>query len=126
MIAYMIDSRGRRRIAEFVKAAMGWSGVSGPAIERTGRVSRATVDRIKRGDDRVSDTMLRALGDVLELPRDFLMYVGTGDAKQIAASGGDPDLVRWTLELIEESREWGNPDPYRNNPGHGRRSSVGR
>lgn len=104
MIFFMIDTAGRQRIATLVRAAMGWTGLSGPAIEARGRVSRATIDRVKRGDERVSDTMLRALGDQLDMPRDFLLYVGAGDVRQIEASGGDPDLVRWTLDLLKEDQ----------------------
>jgi len=105
MLSPVIDSTGRQRIAELVRAAMGWTGQSGPSIEATGRVSRATVDRIKRADERVSDTMLRALGDVLGLPRDFLIYVGEGDQSAISRSGADPDLLRWTLALFADNDE---------------------
>lgn len=102
----MIDSKGRRRIAELVRAQMGWKGISGPAIEATGRVSRATVDRVKRCDANVSNTMLRALGDVLGLPRDFLIYVGSANMVGIARSGGDPDLVGWVmLNLFPEGAD---------------------
>lgn len=107
MIFPMIDSMGRLRIAELVRAAMGWEGLSGPSIEATGRVSRATVDRVKRADPKVSDTMLRALGDVLGLPRDFLIYVGAGDIEAIEQSSADPDLRRWTLSLFQTPDEGG-------------------
>jgi hypothetical protein len=97
-----IDEKGRERIAELVRAQMGWSGVSGPSIQRGGRVSRATVDRVKRQEE-VSEAMLRALGDVLGLPRDYLLYVGRGDVQAVERSAAsDPDLLRWTLELIQE------------------------
>lgn len=96
-----IDEKGRARIAELVRAQMGWSGISGPSIQRGGRVSRATVDRVKR-EEEVSETMLRALGDVLGLPRDFLLYVGRGDIDAIRRSTDDSDLLRWTIELIHE------------------------
>lgn len=108
----VIDEAGRGRIAELVRASMGWQGLSGPAIEATGRVSRATVDRIKRADPNVSDTMLRALGDVLGLPRDFLIYVGAGNLGAIRdAASADPDLVRWTLATLLD--EGGESDPIR-------------
>lgn len=100
-IILFMDNAGRGRIAELVRASMGWQGLSGVAIDGTGRVSRATVDRIKRGDPNVSDTTLRALGDVLGLPRDFLIYVGSGDIAAIRdAASADPDLVRWTLASL--------------------------
>lgn len=83
MLLFMIDSRGRNRIGEL----------------STGRVSRATINRAKRGDP-ISDTMLRALGDALGLPRDYLLYVGTGNVQKVQASGADPDLIRWTTDLI--------------------------
>ena len=107
MIVYMIDRTGRQRIAALVRATMGWRSLSGPGIEATGRVSRATVDRVKRGDERISYTTLRALGDVLGLPRDFLIYVGTGDRRLIEASGAEPDLIRWVLDLFEEDPDAG-------------------
>jgi hypothetical protein len=102
MLIFMIDDQGRIRIGTLVRAAMGWQGLSASRIEAGGRISRATVDRVKRGD-RLSDTMLRALGDTLGLPRDYLLYVGTGDIQKIEASGADPDLIRWTTDLIEAS-----------------------
>ena len=102
MLIFMIDDQGRIRIGTLVRAAMGWQGLSGSRIEAGGRVSRATVDRVKRGD-RISDTMLRALGDTLGLPRDYLLYVGTGDVAKIEASGADPDLIRWTTDLIQSN-----------------------
>lgn len=100
MLSFMIDTQGRIRIGMLVRAAMGWQGLSGSRIEAGGRVSRATVDRVKRGDPKVSDTMLRALGDTLGLPRDYLLYVGNGDIRKIQESGADPDLIRVTIDMI--------------------------
>jgi hypothetical protein len=102
MLLFMIDSRGRTRIGETVKAVMAWEGYTGVGIDSTGRVSRATINRAKRGDQ-ISETMLRALGDALGLPRDYLLYVGTGDIRRIETSGADPDLIRWTTELVLSS-----------------------
>lgn len=107
MIIYMIDAEGRIRIGQFVRAAMAWQGVSGPKIDAGGRISRATVDRVKRADPRITDVTLLALGDVLGLPRKYLLYIGTGDAEKIRNSGADPDLIRVTLEMLEEPL----PDP---------------
>jgi transcriptional regulator with XRE-family HTH domain len=103
MLVFMIDSSGRIRIGEFVKAAMGWQGLSGSRIEAGGRVSRATIDRVKRGDPKVSETMLRALGDTLGLPRDYLLYVGSGDVRKIEQSGAEADLIRVTIDLIHSA-----------------------
>jgi hypothetical protein len=44
--------------------------------------------------------MLRALGDVLQLPRDYLIYVGQGNLAELKRSGAEPDLLRWTLALF--------------------------
>jgi hypothetical protein len=107
MIVYMIDAEGRIRIGQFVRAAMAWQGLSGPKIDAGGRISRATVDRVKRADPRISDVTLLALGDVLGLPRKYLLYIGTRDAEKIRTSGADPDLIRVTLEMLEEPL----PDP---------------
>lgn len=96
-----MDEQGRSRVAELVKAAMGWRGTNGSKIDAGGRVSRATIDRIKRREN-VSEAMLRALGDVLGLPRDYLLYVGNGDVEAVISSGViDPDLLRWTLGLMQ-------------------------
>lgn len=100
MLVFMIDTNGRYWIAETVRAAMSWEGLTGERIEAGGRVSRATVDRVKARNPRVSDTMLRALGNVLGLPKDYLLYVGAGDIRRIEQSGADPDLIRWTIDLI--------------------------
>lgn len=110
-----IDEAGRRRIAEFVQAAMGWAGQN--AAKRfvgTGRVSKTTIDRVKAGHE-VSETLLRALGDVLDLPRDFLLYIGYGDVDRIErlahsedADADRRDLIRWTLEHL-----FPGSDPHR-------------
>ncbi len=113
MISFMIDARGRDRIGETVKAVMAWEGYTGVGIDSTGRVSRATINRAKRGDV-ISDVMLRALGDALGLPRDYLLYVGAGDVRKVEASGADPDLIRWTVELIHS-------DPSRESDRRGRK-----
>lgn len=107
-----IDPEGRLRIATFVHAALGWAGQSSAkTFIGTGRVSRATIDRVKR-EEEVSDTLLRALGDVLELPRDFLLYVGYGDIDRIERLADDADddlrdLIRWTQEHL-----FSEPDPH--------------
>lgn len=102
-----MNEAGRQRIAEFVHAAMGWAGANASKnFAGTGRVSKTTIDRAKRGEE-VSDTMLRALGDVLDLPRDFLLYIGYGDVDRIERLGAENtsdadlrDLIRWTLEHL--------------------------
>lgn len=106
-----IEPEGRLRIAAFVHAALGWAGQSSAKnFIGTGRVSRATIDRVKRGEE-VSDTLLRALGDVLDLPRDFLLYIGYGDIHRIEHLADDADddlrdLIRWTQEHL-----FTEPDP---------------
>ncbi len=100
MLSAMTDEQGRIRIGHVVRAAMEWENLTGERIEAGGRVSRATVDRVKRGDPRVSDRMLRALGGALGLPKDYLLYVGAGDIRRIEQSGADHDLIRWTTDLI--------------------------
>lgn len=110
MIVFMneqIDAHGRARISALVKAVLGWEGLSVPKIAATGRPSKATINRIKAGEE-VSETMLRAMGDKLRLPKDFLLYVGTGDTVRIRNSSADPDLVRWTLDLIEADQSTGD------------------
>jgi hypothetical protein len=83
-------------VGELVRAALAWSRVS----PSSAGVSRATLDRVKRGDQ-VSETMLRALGDALGLPRDFLLYVGAGDVANVVRSASDDrDLCRWTLTML--------------------------
>lgn len=100
-----IDADGRLRIATFVEAALGWGGQDTfKRVIGTGRISRSAVERVKRREN-VSDTLLRALGDVLGLPRDFLLYIGHGDIDRIVRLGDDADedlrdLVRWTLEHL--------------------------
>lgn len=95
-----IDSRGRQRIGELVTAVMRWQGLTGVELGNAGRISRATLYRVKGGDV-VASTTLYQLGDALGLPRDYLLYVGRGDVRKIEASGGDPDLIRWTVDLIQ-------------------------
>lgn len=99
-----IDAEGRQRIAAFVHAALGWDYMQSSKNLTTGRLSRASVDRVKRGEV-VSDTLLRALGKKLDLPRDFLLYIGYGDTGRIERLAEDADddlrdLVRWTLEHL--------------------------
>lgn len=109
MILFMIDTTGRARIGTLVNAEMAKRGMTGARLAAGGSPGIATINRIKAGDPKVSDFMLRALGDRLGLPRDFLIYVGTGDIRKIEASArpghdDDPDLIRWTVEMIRESR----------------------
>lgn len=104
MLLFMVDNRGRHRIGELVKAVMAWDGRTPTAIDREGRISRATVNRARAGRE-MGDTMYRALGDVLGLPKDYLLYVGAGDIRKVEASGADPDLVRWTVDLIRSDDE---------------------
>lgn len=110
MIIYMdesIDRRGRARIAETVKRVIGWNRTSAVKVgAMPGSPSRETIQRIVAGEQ-VSDVMLMALGDKLRLPRDFLIYVGTGDVRKIRASArpgrdDDLDLIRVVVEMIEE------------------------
>lgn len=105
MIMYMIDTQGRMRIGRLVSAEMARRGITVHQLAAVGRPRIATINRIKAGDPNVSETMLRALGDKLDLPRDFLLYVGTADTVKIASSAragrtDDADLIRWTLDLI--------------------------
>lgn len=107
MILYMIDTQGRSRIGRLVSAEISRRGMTGLRLASSGRPGIATINRIKAGDPRVSLQMLRALGDKLGLPRDFLIYVGTGDVARIRASArpgnpDDADLIRWTEDLIDE------------------------
>lgn len=108
MIVYMIDTQGRMRIGRVVGAEMARRGITGGRLAASGRPGIATINRVKAGDPKVSDVMLRALGDRLDLPRDFLLYVGTGDIAKIEASArpgkdDDQDLIRWTVEMIRDS-----------------------
>lgn len=107
------DEAGRRRIGAVVQFSMDYQGLTGVAIDkgerlsRAGRrITRATVVRVKRGDQ-VSVTMLRGLGDVLSLPTDFLIHVGAGDTNRIAVSrraaeDGDPELIEYALALVRQ------------------------
>lgn len=97
-----VSEAGLADVATLVTAALGWKGTSSRALSKEGRISRVTVERIKRGE-RVSDVMLRALGDTLDFPRDFLLYVAYRDLDAIVRAGlvyNDEDLVRWTAELL--------------------------
>lgn len=108
MILYMIDTRGRARISEIVKRVIGWNRTSAVKVgAMPGSPSRETIQRIVAGEQ-VSDVMLMALGDKLQLPRDFLIYVGTGDIRRIEASArpgreDDLDLIRVVVEMLRES-----------------------
>jgi hypothetical protein len=84
---------------------MHWRGLTGVTIDAGGQISRATLDRIKRHDT-VSDGILRALGDILDLPRDYLIHVGRGDVERIVRAGAaDPELLRWTMTLMYDQFE---------------------
>jgi hypothetical protein len=111
-----MDEAGRRRIAEFVHAALGWAGANASKnFSETRRVSKTTMDRVKRGEV-VSDTYLRAVGDVMGLPRDYLLYIGYADLDRLSRLGETSDadrqdLVRWTLEHLFP--DFDNPCPSR-------------
>jgi len=103
MIFHMIDSEGRARIARFVRDHIERLGTSAEAVGAApGRPRIATIKRIKAADPDVSDSMLRALGGKLRLPFDWLIYIGAGDVRRIRESGAEPDLIRVTLDLIQD------------------------
>jgi hypothetical protein len=103
MIVYMIDRQGRGRIARFVTEEIARQGLSTRAIgAKPGSPRLPTIKRIKAEDPDVSDTMLRAMGGKLGLPADWLIYIGTGDARRIRNSGAAPDLIRVTLDLFDD------------------------
>lgn len=104
MILYMIDRHGRARIARFVTDEIARQGISTRALAAApGRPSLPTIKRIKAADPDVSETMLRAMGGKLRLPADWLIYIGSSDRRRISNSGADPDLIRVTLDLFDES-----------------------
>ncbi|SRR6266498_2312070 len=105
MIVYMIDSQGRARIAALVTTVIGRRGTSVAKVgAMPGAPSRETIFRVLRKED-VREPMLQALGAKLGLPMDFILYVGAGDVEKIrAAAMDDPDLVRWTVDLIKADR----------------------
>lgn len=102
MILYMIDRRGRARIARFVSDEIARQGISARTLgAKAGSPRLPTIKRIKAADPDVSETMLRAMGGKLRLPADWLIYIGTGDVQRIRRSGADPDMIRVTLELFD-------------------------
>lgn len=103
MILYMIDRRGRARIARFVTDETARQGLSIRALGAlAGKPSLPTIKRVQQADTDVTDTSLRALGGKLKLPADWLIYIGTGDLRRIRNSGANPDLIRVTLDLFED------------------------
>jgi len=106
MIIYMIDSAGRARIGRFVRDEIARRGTTPEEVgAKPGRPSLVTIKRIKAGDPSVSELMFLALGTKLELPADYLMYIGTGDLRRIKRSGAAPDLIRVTLELFRDDND---------------------
>lgn len=109
-----MDAEGRLRIAAFLQALLGWDyPVTAQKLLGSGRVSPATIARAKRGEV-VSDTMLRVIGDVLGLPRDFLIYIGYGNADRIErllpeANDDFREVLRWTLDLFAGDDDPGEP-----------------
>ena len=102
MIVTVIDETGRERIAILVSYELARLGMTRSRMRKewSHRVSSATVDRVRTGKP-AGEQYLAAIGDLLGMPRGFLVYVGEGDAERIRTSGGDPDLIRWTLDLID-------------------------
>lgn len=106
-LAGMVDTAGRQRIAQLVRAGMAWQGLSKSRLEASGHVQRGIADRVRLGDPTISDAMLRELATVLGFPSDFLLDVGLGDVGKVAASAGDPDLIRWTIDLLRADQRDG-------------------
>ena len=102
MIDVMTDAQGRRMLAELVSYEVSRLGLTRTRMRKEWGpvVSPATVDRVRRGEV-VGDQYLAAIGDRLGMPRGFLTYVAEGDIDRIKKSGGDPDLIRWTLDLLD-------------------------
>lgn len=103
MIVYMIEDQGRARIAKLVSHEMARQGLTGTELGARGMPSYGTIKRVRAGKE-VSDEMLDAIGGRLGMPRDFILYVGIGDVRKIRASGAEPDLIRWSIELIRADR----------------------
>ena len=101
MIDVMTDAQGRRWIAELVDYEVSRLGLTRTRMRKQwgSVISPATVDRVRHGDV-VGDQYLAAICGLLGMPRGYLQYVGEGDIDRIKTSGGDPDLIRWTLDLI--------------------------
>lgn len=48
--------------------------------------------------------MIEGLTAKLGMPRGYLLYVGNGDIGRIRESGADPDLIRYSLDLVGAKR----------------------
>jgi hypothetical protein len=117
MIVYMIEEEGRHLIGQFVREYIPLSGTTAAALgAKAGTPKRNAIEKIKRGD-LVSPATLMSLGTKMGLPMKYLIYVGTRDTNRIASSGADPDVIRFTLDLIASARPSGRSSADNANEG---------
>lgn len=92
VVGQFIDNETKRR---------GWTDLS---FALNASLSRATVARLKAGEA-LGEASLAKIEGALDLPRDLLTYIATGDLVEIddATRERDPDLVRWLRKKFEHA-----------------------
>lgn len=76
-------------------------------LARTSGISRATIYRILKHDDRVKIRTLQQLEPHLGLPFDSLAAIGHHDFDVLAELGVEADLIGWIRNKSVKSRETG-------------------
>lgn len=90
----MEGSRDRELIGRLVEREVE-SRTSWARFAEASNVSRATLYRVKDGDPRITERILRRIERALALPFDSLSAVGAHDFDGLTAMGLDEGLVIW-------------------------------
>lgn len=91
-------------VGTFVENEANRRGLTLEALARRAGLSRQTVSKLANGQP-LQETSLARIEGVLELPRDLLLDIATGNESEIrtAVHQKDPDLYRWLKRKIAEA-----------------------
>lgn len=70
------------------------------ALERESRVSHSTMSRLKRADERVTQSSMRKIEAALRLPFDTLATIGSHDMDGLRELGVDDRLLQWLVPRL--------------------------
>lgn len=97
----------RRAAGVVVRDEIARRGLKQDEAAEAAQVARSTLSRVIAGDPTVRPATFRAVEAALRLPRWFLDHVAAGDRAWVEASVTDPDLQRYTLDVMDEAEAEG-------------------
>jgi len=115
MVSDMRTTKRRELAGQIVESEYARQGFDRQDIAPKAQMSTSTLDRIRKGDDRVLDATFRQIEGALGLPDNLLIYIAKGDTAAIDAIGEAEmrpglhrvimqGLARIALEEVEDSK----------------------